>query len=130
MTDAFTKAIRQNAGGGPGEEEQKALGRPTAVSFDDEHASFMKTVISLIDAGTIDTKSPMSFLNLAIYNHISPELHAKTDQALPNISSLLERIMDLHARPEKNESFEMQNLIESLWQVKERIEKEADVFVF
>src|SRR3989344_8249022 len=109
---------------------QKRLGVPKPGALQEEHTDFLKEVIGLLDTGKIDTKFPMSFVHENVYKGLSQDWKAKVDMATPNIVSLLERIMDLHARPENDASAEMKNLIESLWQAKERIERQADVFIF
>ncbi len=109
---------------------QKRLGVPKPGALHEEHTDFLKEVIDLLDTGKIDTKLPMTFIHENVYKGLSQDWKAKVDMATPNIVSLLERIMDLHARPENNASVEMKNLIETLWQAKERIEREADVFIF
>ena len=130
MTNPFAKAIKKHSGKDPSVAEQQRLGKPQAVSFSDDHSDFLNNIISLIDEGKIGTADPQSLINDDVYAGLSDELRAQTDKTIPNIVSLLERIMDLHAREEDNESFEMKSLIETLWQAKERIEKHADVFIF
>src|SRR3989344_8231478 len=131
MPNPFARAIRIFTGNGPSEAEQKALTKPHKDGvLTDEHAAFIQTVLLLIDGGKIDTKNPQSFVRKSVYGPLPLELKRKIDLAIPNIITLLERIMDLHLRPENNDSYEMKNLIESLWLIKERIEREADVFIF
>ena len=129
MTNPFAKAIKKHSGKDPSEAEQRRLGKPRAASLSDDHADFLKNIIRLIDAGKINTADMQSFINDDVYAGLSDELRAQTDKTIPNIVSLLERIMDLHAREEDNESFEMKSLIETLWQINERM-GEHDVFVF
>jgi hypothetical protein len=130
VSNPFAKAIKKHSGNDPSDAAQIALGTPRADGLSDEHTGFLKNLFTLIDKGKIDTKNPMSFVHEDVYGALPDDLRAKTDQAIPNICTLLERIMDLHARPEKNDSFEMKNLIETLWQAKQRIEDRADVFIF
>jgi uncharacterized protein YktB (UPF0637 family) len=130
MTNPFAKLLKKHAAKEPSLEDQKRLGVPKETSLGGAHEDFLHTVLALIDQGKIDTKRPETFIKKAIYENLSQEWKAKVDMATPNIISLLERIMDLHARPENNASVEMKNLIETLWQAKERIESHADVFIF
>ena len=130
MTTPYSKALQKHSGTELPAALQKSLSTPREISLEREHGTFLKTVIGLIDAHTIDMKNSASLRKEAVYRTLSPEWQRKVDLAVPNIITLLERIMDLHARPEKNESIEMKNLIETLWQAKQRIEKHADVFVF
>ena len=130
MTTPYSKALEKHSGKDLSASLQHALSKPRETSLEEEHGTFLKTVIGLIDSHTIDMKNSASLRKEAVYRTLSPEWQRKVDLAVPNIITLLERIMDLHARPEKNESIEMKNLIETLWQAKQRIEEHADVFVF
>ena len=130
MADDFAKVIKKHSGKDPSEKEQEELGKPQATALSDEYENFLQTVISLIDEGKVDTKNPSSFINDDIYEGLDDELRAKTDQAIPNLASLLDRIMDFHSREESDESIEMKGLIDMLWQAKQRIEEHADVFIF
>ncbi len=126
----FLARFRKKEVSEPSLEDQKRLGIPKPTGLAQTHEKFLKEVIVLIGQGQIDTKFPETFIHQPVYRGLSPEWRAKVDMATPNIISLLERIMDLHARPENDASVEMKNLIETLWQAKERIEQHADVFIF
>ena len=130
MTTPYSKALEKHGSKALPEALQHALSKPREISLAEKHDIFLKTVIGLMDSHTIDMKNPASLRKEAVYRKLSPEWQRKVDIVVPNIITLLERIMDLHARPEKDESIEMKHLIETLWQAKERIEKQADVFVF
>ena len=131
MQNPFAKALQAFKGKEQSIAVQKELGKPHEDNvLTDEHTAFIQIVLKLLDQGKIDTKNPQSFIHENIYTKLSLYLKARVDLAIPNIVTLLERIVDLHVRPENDDSYEMKNLIESLWLVKERIEKEADVFIF
>lgn len=131
MPNPFARALRIFAGKGPSEDAQKALTKTHEDHvLTDEHAAFIQTVLQLLDDKKIDTKNVQSFVKQNVYQSLELSVKAKVDRAIPNIISLLERIVDLHMRPENDDSYEMKNLIESLWLIKERIEKESDVFIF
>jgi hypothetical protein len=129
-TDPLAQAIEEHGDADIPVEEQQELGKPQAASFSDEHDHFLATVLQLIDEGKINTGVPESFINQDIYDGLSEELQGKVDLAIPNVVSFLDKIIELHKRPESNESYEMKTLIESLWQTKQRIEEQADVFIF
>ena len=114
----------------PSLKEQERLGVPQATPLTDAHTDFLKEILALLDQKKIDTKLPETFIHQSVYEGLTPDWKAKVDMVTPNIISLLERIMDLHARPENDASHEMKNLVDTLWQAKERIESHADVFVF
>ena len=130
MANPYAQSMKQHSGKDlpPGAEQE--LGKPRAASFQDEHARFLQTVIGLIDSGTIDIKNSRSVLKEKVYEKLSAEWKKRVDLTVPNLITLLERIMDLHVRPEKDESVEMKNLIETLWQAKQRIKEHIDVFLF
>ena len=130
MSDDFTQAIRQHGDKELPVEDQAKLGKTQGTSLGDEHAGFLDLVMKLIDDGVIDLSDPTSFIKLDIYEECDDAMKGKIDQATPNIISFLDKIIRLHASDEPSESFEMKGLIEALWQAKERIEKDVDVFVF
>ena len=129
-TTSYSKALEKHGGKDLPAALQKAFGKPREISLAEKHDIFLKTVIGLMDSHTIDMKNPASLRKEAVYRKLSPEWQRKVDIVVPNIITLLERIMDLHARPENDASVEMQHLIDTLWQAKRRIEKHVDVFVF
>jgi hypothetical protein len=130
MRQDFAQAMEKHRGQDLPQGTQEQLGKPREANLEEEHARFLTLVLQLIDAKKIDTVRPETFVKEEIYRTLSEDLQGKVDLAVPNIISLLERIMDLHARPEKDASLEMRSLIESLWLAKERIEQQADVFIF
>lgn len=131
MQNPFTRAIQALSGKEPSVASQRELGKPHEDRvLGDEHTAFIQAVLKLLDSGTIDTKNPQSFIKREVYEGLSLPMKAKVDLAVPNIVTLLERIVDLHVRPEKDDSYEMKSFIDSLWLAKERIEKDADVFIF
>ena len=130
MSNTFAHAIKKHATHDPSLKDQEALGKPQKSSLGDDHANFLETVLKLIDDGTIHPHEHWTFLKQDVYESLSDEWKARVDQVLPNIVSLLERIMDLHHREEENDSFEMKSLLETLWHAKQRIEDDYDVFIF
>ena len=129
MLNPLAKFLKKGAAE-PSLKEQERLGVPQATPLTDAHTDFLKEVLRLLDQKKIDIKRPETFIHQSVYDGLSPEWKTKVDMVVPNIISLLERIMDLHARPENDASHEMKNLVDTLWQAKERIESHADVFVF
>ncbi len=131
MQNPFTRAIQALSGKEPSVASQKELGKPHEDGvLGDKHTAFIQTLLTLLDQGKIDTKNTQSLIHADVYRGLPLDLKARVDLAIPNIVTLLERIMDLHVRPENDDSYEMKSLIESLWLSKERIEKDADVFIF
>lgn len=113
------------------EEEQKKIGQSTAAKMDSEHEDFLKTVLKLIDDKEIDPSKPQSLLKSSVYDTLDANWQAKVDISLMNISNLLEHIVGFRLSTHTpDESPELKGMIEQLWQMKQRIEKEHDVFKF
>ncbi len=113
------------------EEEQKRAGQAIAGDMDGEHTRFIETISLLMNEGKIDTDKPESFLNQDVYAGLEPEWKAKTDLAIVNIADLLRQIKKFYDSKETpNASPQLATMIESLWQMKQRIEVHANVFVF
>lgn len=113
------------------EKKQKQAGKAIAGDMAKPHKDFLKTVIDLLDRGVLDTKNPQSLLNTAVYEAMPQEWKDKTDAALVNIVDQLVQIETFYRAAETpNSSPHLETMIEHLWQMKERIEKEYDVFVF
>ncbi len=113
------------------EEAQKQAGKAAAGAMDAAHKDFLRKVLGLIADGSINPDEPSTFLNDEVYESLDPEWRKKTDLAVVNMSHLLRLIKGFHESKETpDESPQLQTMIEELWQMKERIEKHADVFIF
>jgi hypothetical protein len=128
MTD-FTTLM--NAHNNLPEEKQKQAGQAMAGDMNDEHANFLKTIISMIDRKEIDASDPQTFLKHDVYDALPEEWRDKVDLTLINLAEQL-RLIEGFYRSEAtpNSSPHLQTMIEQLWQMKQRIEKEYDVFKF
>jgi len=108
-----------------------SLGKARTGGMNDAHTEFAKKLSALMRKGTIDPMNSETFLNPEIYATLDPTLKIKVDTMLPNIATLLSHIVGFFDSKETpNSSPELASLIENLWEMKERIEKDADVFVF
>ncbi len=113
------------------EEQQKQAGQAIAGNMGDEHRNFLQTVIGMIDRKEIDSAQPQSLLNHDVYDALSEEWKEKVDLALINIADQLRLIEEFYRSTRTpNESPQLQTMIEQLWQMKQRIEEEKDVFKF
>lgn len=113
------------------EEKQKQAGQAIAGDMSDDHTNFLKTVIGMIDRKEIVSSAPQSLLNHDVYDALSEEWQDKVDLALINIADQLRLIEEFYRSTETPDaSPQLQTMIEQLWQMKERIEKEYDVFKF
>lgn len=112
-------------------DQQKKIGQAAAGTMDEEHRNFLKTVIGMLDRNEIDVFDPDSFLKHEIYDPLPLEWKAKVDMALPNITNELRRIESFYRSKDTPDSSPiLQNMIEHLWQMKQRIEDHYDVFKF
>ena len=113
------------------EEEQKKAGQAIAGKMTKEHEDFLTMLIKLLDEKQIDPTVPESLIKQDIYNSMPQDWKGKTDLALLNIASQVQRIADFyHSKHTPNESPQLENMIDGLWQMKQRIEETYDVFKF
>ncbi len=113
------------------EADQKKAGTPTPGDMDQEHKDFVKTVSTLLETGVIDVTQPETFLNKEIYDALEPEWKTKTDLNMPNIAILLSHIYDFYKSKQTPDACpQLAQMIEQLWEMKQRIEIHADVFKF
>lgn len=113
------------------EEKQKEAGKAIAGKMTTEHETFLKNLIALLDKKEIDVTDPQSFINKKIYDKMPQEWKGKTDMALMNIAQQITQIENFYRSTETpNESPHLETMIEHLWQMKQRIEAEYDVFKF
>lgn len=112
------------------DKEQEKLGEPikdeSAVSK--MHENYFKEVVDLLEKGDIDVDVPESLLNKEHYDSLDEEKKGHVDQATPNLCMYLRQIKTL-CDNKQQESFQMTNLIESVWQAKENVENDVgDVY--
>lgn len=113
------------------EEEELSAGKPVEGKIDAEHKAFLKTIFGMIDKGEISVDDQQSLLHEDVYEKLTDEWKDKTDLALVNIVSQL-RLIDTFRKDANtpDESPQLQTMVEQLWQMKQRIEEEHDVFKF
>lgn len=113
------------------EDAQKKAGKAIAGAMGAEHETFLKMILALLDAGTLDPSNPECLLKKDVYKKLSAEWKTKIDRALPNIARQLALIIDFRLSKETPDSSpHLETMIEQLWQMKQRIEETHDVFVF
>ena len=114
------------------ESKQKKAGKAIAGDMDDEHKNFAALLVQMIQDKEIDAFAPQSFLNEKVYEILDSELKAKVDLVMLNIADFVRHIAEfVLSKKTPDESPQLQTMIEQLWQMKDRIEKECgDVFKF
>lgn len=90
---------------------------------------FFDDVFAKIEKGTINLFSPSSLLNQTVYQKLSEQIQGKIDMDAVNLLAKLRDIKGLHDLGQMD-SYQMENLVENVRLIKERIEAEAgDVFI-
>lgn len=120
-----------SAGASVSEEEQKRMGQAQGGDMDEQHKEFVKLLAQLIADGTIDPTLTETFVKKEVYHSLSPDMKVKVDLSIPNIATLLTHIVEFYVSKQTPDACpQLANMIEQLWVMKERIEKDVDVFVF
>ncbi|MDD5103086.1 MAG: hypothetical protein PHX93_01655 [Candidatus Peribacteraceae bacterium] len=113
------------------EAAQKKAGLSQGAKMGEEHETFMKEILRMLDSKEIDVAQPQSFLKMEVYNRLDEVWKGKVDLALVNIANLLGHIVEFRlSKNTPDEAPELESMISSLWQMKQRIEDTHDVFKF
>jgi len=112
-------------------ETQKTLNTPLAIpnGHDPKDEEFLNTVLDLISTGKINLYKPDTLINHGIYDQLSVDKKGKVDVEAFNI---LSKIRDIKGLTDAGfrDTFQMQNLVHSVRDIKERLEIEGgDVFI-
>ena len=111
--------------------DQKKAGTPVSGAIDNEHAQFLKTLQTLINERKIDPQDPQTFLNTDVYKNLDEQTQDKADLALHNMAAQVRLIHEfLESSQTPDQSPQLQTMVEQLWQMKQTIEIDNDVFVF
>ena len=125
----YASLIAQNQNKDLSVESQKKMGQAVAEKMDAKHEDFVKHVLDLLNRGEIDPYNPESILKMDVYSSLSDEWKGKVDRALPNVTDQLRLIVEFRlSKQTPDESPQLAEMIDLLWHMKERIEKEHDVF--
>ncbi len=113
------------------EKEQKKAGAPIGGDMDEKHKKFVKELSDMILSNKIDPNRSQTFINADVYANIDDALRAKVDMTVPSMAILLRHIVDFYLSKETPDACpQLATMIDELEQMKNRIEKDADVFVF
>lgn len=121
--DLITRGVDDNV--------QKMINKPqmdpTGVNSTD--AEYMEAVINLINKGEIDLHTPNTLMKNEIYNKLGDKEKGIADMNAVSLLNDLRQMKKLYDSGDKD-SFQIQNLIQRIRTVKERIEKQCgDVYV-
>ncbi|PIZ76528.1 hypothetical protein COY05_01035 [Candidatus Peregrinibacteria bacterium CG_4_10_14_0_2_um_filter_38_24] len=112
-------------------ETQKVLNTPlaTPAGNDPKDEEFLNTVLDLISKGTIDLYKPETLINHAVYDQLPVDKKGKADIEAFNVLSKIRDIKGLNDAGFTG-TFQMQNLVHSVRDIKERLEiGGGDVFI-
>ncbi|MDP7069015.1 MAG: hypothetical protein QF815_00680 [Candidatus Peribacteraceae bacterium] len=110
-------------------DEQKKAGVPVKGKMDGGHNDFLKNLKALLDSGEIDPYVPKSIINQDVYDSLDETWQDKADLTIVNVANqirLIQEFMESNETPD--ESPQLQTMVEHLWQMKQTIEREHDVF--
>lgn len=110
---------------------QQQLNKPLKdeTGFNEGHEEFLKMLIDKLEKGELDTHSPTTLYNHDIYDKLSEEDQEKTDLIAINLMSMIRQIESLW-KIDQSASFQIQNIVETIFQMKLKFEKEhGDVYI-
>jgi hypothetical protein len=94
-----------------------------------EHAEFLDLLIGKLERKEIDPVNASTLYNHPVYDKLSEMEQEKADLTAINIMGVLRQIEKLW-KLEQSKSFQIQNLVESAWQMKSKFEElHGDVYV-
>jgi len=110
---------------------QQKLNKPLAddTGFNEGHEDFLKMLIAKLESGEINPYNIQTLFNKAVYDKLSEEEQDATDIAGLNIAAIIRQIQQLW-KIEQKATFQIQNLVETVFQMKSRFEtKHGDVYI-
>lgn len=110
---------------------QQQLNKPLndATGFNEGHEDFLKMLIGKIESGEINPHKIETLQNPNVFNKLSEEDQELTDLTGHNILSIIRQIEKLWEL-EKKPTFQIQNLVETVFQMKSKFEeKYGDVYI-
>ena len=110
---------------------QQQLNQPLKdkTGFNEGHEEFLKMLIEKLEKSELDTHKPATLYNHSIYDKLSEENQEKTGLTAINLMSLIRQIEALW-KIDQSASFQIQNMVESVFQMKSKFEKEhGDVYI-
>lgn len=113
------------------ENTQQELNKPLKddTGFNEGHEDFLKMLIQKLESGELDPHTPNTLYNRPIYDKLSEEEQEKADMTAVNLMSMIRQIESLW-KLDQTATFQIQNLIESVFQAKSKFENlYGDVYV-
>ena len=110
---------------------QEMLNKPVgdATGFNAGHEDFLKPLMDKIEKGEINVHTPQTLFNHAVYDKLSENEQEQADLTAINLMSMIRQIEYLW-KNDKSATFQIQNLVETVFQMKSRFEeKHGDVYI-
>ena len=115
----------------PDQKTQQTLNQPLKddTGFNEGHEEFLKLLIEKLNTGTLVTTNSSTLYNQEVYGKLSEEAQEKADLTAINLMSLIRQIESLW-KLDQTATFQIQNLVETVFQMKSKFEKEhGDVYI-
>lgn len=110
---------------------QQRLNQPVKdnTGFNAGHEDFLKELITKIESGKINPFDIKTLFNKSIYNNLNEEQKEETDISALNIMGII-RQLEMLWKLDKKATFQIQNLVETIFQMKSKYEeKHGDVYI-
>ncbi len=110
---------------------QKRLNEPLVneTGFNKGHEEFLKAVIAKIEEGKLNTHNSQTLYNHAVYDKLQEQEQEQADLTAINLMSMIRQIEYLW-KNDRRATFQIQNLVETVFQMKSRFEeKHGDVYI-
>ena len=105
------------------ESKQVQAGVSPAGDMGDEHATFVKRISALVQEEKINVFSPATFYREGAYEKLSASQKSHVDLAMVNMADQVRHVVDYYlSEKTPNASPQLEQMIEQLWQMKERLE--------
>lgn len=108
---------------------QQILNQPLkAEAFTAEEQAFLDLLMAKIADKTINLYSPSSLLNTPVYDALPSDAKGLADQ---NAFVLLTKVREIYnlMQISKEPTYQVKNLVDSLFQTKKRLEEHGDIFI-
>ncbi len=110
---------------------QNMLNKPAKddTGFNEGHEEFLKMLIAKLESGELETHNPNTLYNHAIYDQLSEKEQEKASLTAINLMSTIRQIESIW-KLDQTATFQIQNLVETVFQMKSKFEKEyGDVYI-
>ncbi len=110
---------------------QQKLNEPLKdeTGFNEGHEEFLKMLILKLESKELDPHNIQTLYNKEVYEKLSEEDREATDLTAVNIMGIIRQIENLW-NIEKKPTFQIQNLVEAVFQMKSKFEeKHGDVYI-